>query len=53
MKQIRYFPCEPFCLMQISGKELIGLIEFLSVGAGITPLMKNKIAVFFAGMVNP
>lgn len=48
MKQIRYFPCEPFCLMQISGKGLIliGLIEFLSAGAGITPLMKNKIAVF-------
>jgi len=32
--------------MQIFGKELIGFIEFLSAGAGITPFMKNKIAVF-------
>ena len=46
MQQVSYFPCKSFCPMQISGKELIGLIEFLSAGAGITPFMKNKIAVF-------
>ena len=45
MQQVSYFPCKSFCPMQISGKELIGLIEFLSARTYITTFMKDKIAV--------